>query len=247
MKLYGLIGFPLTHSFSKKYFLNKFEKEKISYCHYELFSLSSLRQFEDLLQTKELAGLNVTIPYKEKIIPYLDELDTLAAEIGAVNTIKIDQGQSLPFLKGYNTDLIGFRNSLKPYLTSAHDRALIFGSGGASKAVARVLSDLSIPYFFVSRNPMNSEQVAYSEISPEALKGFRLLINCTPLGTYPKVDEMIPLDLNGLGEKHLVYDLVYHPAETKLMRLAAEKGATTLNGLSMLKLQAEASWEIWSS
>ena len=248
MRTFGLIGNPLSHSFSKKYFTDKFEKEGILNTAYKLFQLDKVVDIKALLQQeKQLEGLNVTIPYKQAVITYLDELDPTAKAVGAVNTIKISIAEKNQLhLKGYNTDVIGFRQSLKPFLAKEHERALIFGSGGAAKAVAYVLDQLSIPFFVVSRNPKEEKEIAYSELDEASIARFQLLINCTPLGMYPDLDKMPPIEMEAVGKNHLVYDLVYNPLETKFLAAAKARGALTVNGLSMLQLQAEAAWEIWN-
>lgn len=247
MKVFGLIGKSLTHSFSKKFFSDKFQDEKIARAIYELLPIEEIGQLPNLIETHQnLVGLNVTIPFKETVIPYLNELDPVAAEVGAVNTIKISRNKNGFHLKGFNTDVIGFKEAIKPFLGIEHNRALIFGSGGASKAVAYVLEQFKLPFFFVSRTKQNFNTISYQDIDEEVIKSFRLLINTTPLGTFPEVEAMIPVSLKGIGAKHLVIDLIYNPAETKLIRLAKKQHAATLNGLSMLQLQAEASWKIWT-
>lgn len=248
MRLFGLIGKPLSHSFSKNYFSKKFIEESIKDANYELFPLESINELSSLLEKqKDLIGFNVTIPYKESVIPFLDELDVSAQEIGAVNTVFIKRENDRAVLKGYNTDAIGFRDSIKPFLASHHDRALIFGSGGSSKAVAHVLQQLQIPFHFVSRNPSLSKEIAYTDIDEQGIHSTPLLINCTPLGMSPNVLEMIPIPITGISSSHLVYDLIYNPEETLLLKEAKERGAIAVNGYSMLKLQAEASWKIWNN
>ena len=245
MKKYGLLGKHLSHSFSEKYFNEKFLREEIKETTYNNFEIDSITDFTTLLQSNsKLSGLNVTIPYKESILPYLDEIDTVAKEIGAVNTIQFNKDGSL---KGFNTDVIGFRNSIKPFLDPNHSRALIFGTGGASKAIAYVLKSIGIPFYFVSRNPSSEKEISYEDLDESSIQSFRFLINCTPLGTYPNVDELIPIDTNAIGKRHLVYDLVYNPKESRLLRIAKNQGAIAVNGLSMLKIQAEESWKIWNS
>jgi shikimate dehydrogenase len=248
MHQFGLIGNPLTHSFSKSYFEEKFKREKIRSCAYDLFPLSDVAEFDQFKnQHKELNGLNVTIPYKQSIMPFLDEIDPVAQSIGAVNTIAFEQKFGKVHLKGYNTDVIGFRQSLKPFLAKEHRRALIFGSGGASKAVAFVLKQLDVPYYKVSRKPNNKLlTIGYDDLDAKAIESFPLLINTTPLGMFPNIDEMPAILLNGIGPNHLVYDLIYNPEETRLLREAKKKRALCVNGLSMLKLQADAAWEIWN-
>ncbi|WMN12481.1 shikimate dehydrogenase [Marivirga salinae] len=242
MKIYGLIGYPLEHSFSGKYFAKKFDKENIKNCEYRLFPLENIQEFEEL-KRQEIAGLNVTIPYKEKIIPYLDELDEHAQAIGAVNVIQFKNGKT----KGYNSDYHGFKDSLLNFLPKEfRSKALILGTGGASKAIKQVLKDLSIPFKVVSRK--EGFDFTYKEINdkPEILAGFHLIINTTPLGTYPKVEEKPNLPFKVLTENHYFYDLVYNPSETAFMKAGKKQGAKTINGLEMLVGQAEKSWEIWN-
>ncbi|MBL4709553.1 MAG: shikimate dehydrogenase [Flavobacteriales bacterium] len=244
MKVYGLLGKTLYYSFSEQYFSEKFLREKIVDTSYQNFELVDIDNFPLLIkEINTLRGLNVTIPYKEKIISFLDELDPIAQHVSAVNTIKIEaNGQ----LKGYNTDVIGFRDSIKPFLDPNHSRALIFGTGGASKAIAFVLEELLIPYYFVSRNGAGEKIITYSDLDKSSIASFRFLINSTPVGTFPDVNTILPIDLDGIGDKHLVYDLVYNPEQSLLLKEAKKRGAITVNGLSMLKIQAEASWKIWN-
>lgn len=242
MKTYGLLGRNISYSFSRKYFSEKFSAEDIPAV-YQNFDLQDISEFREVVRKYEtLSGLNVTIPYKEKIIEFLDEMDPVAREIGAVNTIKFLKGGKL---RGYNTDYYGFMESIKPYLQPQHRAALILGTGGASKAVAYALTRLGISYRFVSRSPKPGE-FSYTGLSREHLEEFRIIINCTPLGTYPKTEEAPVLPVQFLGKDHLVYDLIYNPEITRLMQLAAERDATVLNGRSMLELQAEKAWEIWN-
>ncbi len=237
----GLIGKSLKHSFSKKYFAEKFSKLDL-HCHsYSSFELSTIDEFTGLLQnTPRLTGLNVTIPYKTAIIPYLDFLSAEAEKINAVNTIKVIGGK----LYGYNTDVYGFTQSIKPLLKPAHRKALILGTGGASKAVAYSLNKLGIDYTKVSRNP-NSEEIGYDEASIN-LKDYQVVVNTTPLGTYPNLSERPLLSGSLLTENHLIYDLVYNPEKTAFLDEAEKKGATIKNGYEMLVLQAEKAWEIWN-
>ena len=245
MKTYGLIGKSLSHSFSKEYFSQKFKKKSISNCTYVNVELETISNFKaKIKEYPNCKGLNVTIPYKESIIPFLDEIDPIAEKIGAVNTIQFLENGNL---KGYNTDVVGFRNSIKPFLDLNHTRALIFGTGGASKAIAFVLKDLGIPFYYVSRSPKSNKEIRYEDLDKSSIESFRFLINCTPLGTFPDVEKMISVDVNGIGNKHLVYDLVYNPAQTLLLKSAKEKGAIAVNGLSMLRIQAEESWRIWNA
>ncbi len=243
MKKYGLIGYPLGHSFSKKYFTEKFKVEGIDDSIYELHALKSIAEFPKLLKsTPELVGLNVTIPYKQDIIPYLDELDSTAAEIGAVNTIKFSKGK----LIGFNTDVIGFENSLKAFITNCKiHKALIFGTGGASKAVTYVLNNMNIGTQLVSR--LKTENTLdYNNIKSLDLEKYKLLINTTPLGTFPNVDSCIDIPYSKLTSNHFLYDLVYNPEETLFMKKGKMNGAKVVNGLEMLVGQAEAAWEIWN-
>lgn len=242
MKLYGLIGHPLSHSFSKKYFTEKFEKGKIEGCKYELFDIDSIEKFPSLLnQTTNLKGLNVTIPYKESVIPYLTELSSEAKEIGAVNTIKIEGDK----LIGYNTDYFGFKQSLKPFIEINHERALILGTGGASKAVAYALKSININCLFVSRNPKNDNEISYQDVNEYVIKHHQIIVNTTPIGTFPNIAEKPKIDYNLITSGHLMYDLVYNPAETLFLKEGKQRGAITLNGYQMLQLQAEKAWKIW--
>jgi shikimate dehydrogenase len=240
-KLYGLIGFPLSHSFSKGYFTEKFAREGIADSLYELFPLAHIGQFPALLETQpELVGLNVTIPYKESIIPFLYELDEEAAEIGAVNTITIQGGRT----KGYNTDVYGFEMSFRKHLKPVHQRALILGTGGASKAVLFTLKKMGIPYTLVSRTS-GKDHLTYSDITPEILDAYKIIINTSPLGMYPKIEEYPDLPYEALGPDHYLYDLIYNPSVTAFMKKGIEAGAEVENGLEMLHLQAEKAWKIW--
>lgn len=242
MKLYGLIGYPLGHSFSKGYFKEKFEKENITDCQYENFPIPNISDFPALLaQHPDLKGLNVTIPYKEVVIPYLDELTPAAEKIGAVNCIDIRNGVK----RGYNTDVIGFSRSLEPLLQPHHNRALVLGTGGAAKAVIYALQQLGIHVTVVSRQG-TSHAVAYHQLTSELLEANTIIINTTPLGMYPEVTTCPDIPFQYITSRHLLYDLVYNPAATTFLQKGAEKGAIIKNGHEMLILQAEASWEIWS-
>ncbi len=242
MKQYGLIGKSLSHSFSKNYFEQKFEKEEITNSSYSLYELSEISEFATLVNAQHLSGLNVTIPYKEAILPYLDELDEEAKNIGAVNTIQFTKNG----LKGYNTDVIGFRNSIKPFLENIHSRALILGTGGASKAVAYALEQLGIKILYVSRTPEGENQVSYEEVNQYVMKHHLLIANTTPIGTFPNVSDAPKLPYEYLTEQHFLYDLVYNPAETKFLQHAKAAGAIAINGEQMLKIQAEEAWKIWN-
>jgi shikimate dehydrogenase len=244
MRTYGLIGFPLSHSFSQTYFTHKFEQLKIANAQYKNFPLHHISELSDLLRNESgLSGFNVTIPYKEAIMHYLHEVDDLAQNVGAVNCVKISNQK----LIGYNTDVFGFEMSIKPFLENKYERALILGTGGASKAVAFVLSKWNIPFHYATRMPMAENHIAYQDLSADNIKFFQLIINCTPLGTAPNVLEHPPLPYHALTEKHFLYDLIYNPAQTEFLKKGAEQGAHTMNGLKMLELQAERSWEIWNS
>lgn len=246
MKKYGLIGFPLTHSFSKRYFSEKFEKEGKTDCQYELYEIPEIEQLPALIASeKNLKGLNVTIPYKEMVIPFLDRLDPSCAAIGAVNCIKIGSNE----LVGFNTDYFGFKQSLLNWLNNDKPKALVLGTGGASKAVGQVLKDLGMEFLKISRNVKAPGHVlTYEQLHADKriMEDHLLIINTTPVGTYPNVDSMPAIPVDCLGKQHRVYDLVYNPEETLLMRTASNKGAITKNGMEMLHLQAEAAWDIWN-
>ncbi|KEO72117.1 shikimate dehydrogenase family protein [Anditalea andensis] len=246
MRKFGLIGFPLTHSFSKRYFEEKFRNEDITDAAFHLYEMDAIAQFPELINDHPaLRGLSVTIPYKEKIIPYLDEMDPACQAIGAVNCIKIGEGK----LKGYNTDYIGFYESLKGWLGIDRPNALILGTGGASKAVAQALKNLNINYRFVSRNRGTDQNIiSYDNLvrHPDILMDHTLIINTTPIGTFPSIDTMPDIPLDAITAKHKVYDLVYNPEKTFLMRSFEARGALSKNGLEMLHLQAEAAWKIWN-
>ncbi len=241
MDLYGLIGMPLTQSFSKKYFSGKFEKEGISGVAYELFPLENISLLSPLLKAHpNLRGLNVTIPYKEQVLPFLNELSKEAGDIGAVNCIKIKDNT----LKGFNTDAPAFRKSLLPGLKPHHQKALILGTGGAASAVHYVLQSLGIACAFVSRSP--DKGLTYAHLTKELLDDHLLIVNTTPLGSFPKVDAAPDLPYEYLTRHHYLYDLVYNPAKTLFLQKGEERGADIQNGYEMLVGQAELSWEIWN-
>ncbi|WP_226389602.1 shikimate dehydrogenase family protein [Penaeicola halotolerans] len=245
MKRYGLIGFPVKYSFSQNYFTEKFYKEGIENALYELFEIKDIAEIKQLITNHpDLVGLNVTKPYKEQVIPFLDQLDESARKIGAVNVIKIENGQ----LKGFNSDYFGFKNSLKAWLPHTDIKALMLGNGGAAKAVMVALDDLKIPYQIVSRTP-HSGQITYETLhtEPHWLETHQLLINCTPLGMQPDVHLGPDLPYDLVTSEHYGYDLIYNPEETYFMRKISVKGGKVKNGLEMLYLQAEKSWEIWQS
>ncbi len=247
MRKFGLIGYPLSHSFSKKYFTEKFEREHIDDCAYELYPIATTEEFPALLAADpELRGINVTIPHKLSVMEHLDALDTAAEAIGAVNCVDIRPGAGKPALKGYNTDAYGFEVSLKPHLKDHHHQALVFGDGGAAKAVKYVLRELNIPFLTVVRNPV-AGAVLYKDIDAGVLKSHTLLINTTPLGMSPVYDSCPDIPYEALGPLHLAYDLVYNPELTTFLSKARAQGAAVKNGLEMLHLQAERSWYIWNS
>jgi shikimate dehydrogenase len=242
MKGYGLIGFPLGHSFSVPYFQKKFEQEGIKDSYYKAFPIDSISKFPELLSSHpELIGLNITIPYKESVLKYLDEIDETADRIGAVNTLHIKNGK----LKGFNTDILGFKKSLVSLLENRNYRALVLGTGGAAKAVSFVLDELNIPYRLVSRTP-DKQGLSYQELNQKILEEFHLIVNCSPLGMYPHTDSFPEIPYPYLGPGHILFDLIYNPLETEFLKKGRERGAKTLNGLEMLHLQAEASWTIWN-
>lgn len=247
MQKYGLIGYPLKHSFSIGYFNEKFSSEEID-AEYVNFEIPQINDFMEVIKgNPDLNGLNVTIPYKEQVIPFLDELDPDTAKIGAVNVIKIIRRKGKKTkLKGYNSDIIGFTQSIQPLLQPHHQKALLLGTGGASKAVYHGLKNLGIDSVFVSRTHKTGDMLTYDDLTPEIMAEYTIIVNCTPVGMYPKVDfcPNIPYEL--LTPNHLLYDLLYNPNITLFMKKGEEQGAVTKNGLEMLLLQAFAAWEIWN-
>lgn len=242
-KQLGLIGKTLSHSFSKNYFTQKFKQEYLSNFKYDNFELAQIEEFPSLIKTiPNLLGLNVTIPYKKEVIPFLDEISAEAEAIGAVNTILKKDNKLL----GYNTDVIGFRQSLEPLLKSHHTKALILGTGGAAQAVAYVLNQLTIEFLFVSRTP-NENQLNYAQVDASVLESYSIIINTTPLGMQPKVEVAPNINYTTINKKHLLYDLIYNPTETLFLQKGKLRGATIKNGLEMLESQAEAAWNIWIS
>ena len=245
MKQYGLIGYPLTHSFSKKFFTEKFTKEHTD-AEYLNFEIETIDKFPEVIANHpNLAGLNVTIPYKEQVISFLNELDEAAKQVGAVNTVKISRKNNLPYLKGYNTDTWGFENALKPLLKKHHKKALILGTGGASKAIKYVLAQLGIEFISASIEELKENEIRYQDIDKDLLTEFLLIINATPLGTYPNTETFPPIPYEAITGGHLLFDLVYNPETTKFMKKGKEKGAAVKNGYEMLLGQAERSYEIW--
>lgn len=246
MKQFGLIGKKLGHSFSKKYFTDKFDQEQLPENQYDLFELFSISEFPDLLkQHKNLCGLNVTIPYKQEVIPYLDRLAPSAEKTAAVNVIKVEQDGSL---SGHNSDYYGFKTSLERFIEGTKEplKALVLGTGGAAKAVQAALKDLEIPFQMISRTE-KAEVLSYDQLKPEVVRENLLIINTTPLGMYPEVDRCPPLPYEAIGPAHYIFDLVYNPETTLLMQKGQAAGAQVKNGLEMLHLQAERSWEIWNA
>jgi shikimate dehydrogenase len=243
VRQFGLIGFPLSHSFSKGYFANHFLTENILDAQYENYPIESIDLFSSLWENNPtLNGLNVTIPYKKLVIPFLQHASSVVQSIHACNCIRLYEGA----LYGYNTDVIGFEQSIQPFLKSHHQKALVFGTGGAAAAVEWVLQKLGIEYQLVSRTA-SEDCITYASLSPEIIATHTLLIHTSPVGTFPNVDEAPSLPYEAITSKHHLFDLVYNPAETKFLALGAAQGATTQNGLEMLHLQANASWEIWNS
>lgn len=243
MRIFGLIGKNINYSFSVAYFSEKFQKESITDALYKNFDIPEVTYFLQILKKhKDLKGLNVTIPYKQEIIPYLDKLSRKAEEVGAVNTIKVTKKGKL---KGYNTDVYGFKKSLKPLLKPHHKKALVLGTGGASRAVIYVLEKLGLEYKIVSRNPIEN-QLSYDAISQEVMQEYTIVINCTPLGTSPNTEQCPELNYDYFTDQHLAFDLIYNPAETAFLRKAKQQGATIQNGYQMLMYQAEKAWEIWN-
>ncbi len=245
-KLYGLIGYPLGHSFSQNYFNQKFEAELIN-AKYVNFEIPDINELKDVISGhSNLNGLNVTIPYKEKVIPFMDEMDADAAKIGAVNVIKFIRGKNgeLKF-KGYNSDIIGFCNSISQLITPTRNKALVLGTGGAAKAIRQGLINLGVEPTYVSRTARNGV-LTYDDLTEEIMDTHKVIVNTTPLGMYPHVDESPDIPYHLLTPDHLCYDLLYNPDTTLFMRKAAERGAETKNGLEMLLLQAFAAWNIWN-
>ena len=249
MNTYGLIGYPLGHSFSRQFFTEKFEKEGID-AQYLNFEIPSIEEFPNIIESNpELRGLNVTIPYKQQVMQYLDDISEEAKAIGAVNVVKASPRAgrfSRPHLKGYNSDVIGFANSIKPLLKPHHKKALILGTGGASKAINYGLKEkLGMETLFVSRTARENV-ITYNDVTKDLLQDYTVIVNCSPVGMFPHVDECPTLPYEAMNENHLLYDLVYNPLETLFMKKGAEQGATVKNGLEMLHLQAIASWNFWT-
>jgi len=239
-EIFGLIGRKLDHSFSSSYFAKKFEELQLNH-KYLNFEMESINELPDLISTNKFSGLNVTVPYKESVLSFLDELDPIAEEIGAVNTIEFKEEK----LIGHNTDAFGFRQSIKPFLKSNHERALILGSGGASKAVHYVLKEIGVECYTVSRSP-EGDQLHYQDLNQEVISTCLLIVNATPVGMYPFPDNQPDIPYRYITDQHLLIDLIYNPEQTGFMKNGRSNGATVLNGLTMLKQQAEKSWSIWN-
>lgn len=239
---FGLVGKNISYSFSKGYFTQKFSSLNLVHNSYENFDIQHIEEFKNIIKDhNDLKGLNVTIPYKEAVIPYLDRVDHKAAKIGAVNTIKFTEEG----LIGFNTDVFGFRDSIEPHLKKHHTKALILGTGGASKAVAFVFEELNIAHTFVSRNP-KPNQLSYEDLNQSIIEKNTVLVNCTPLGTFPDISTKPSLPYQFLNEKHLLFDLIYNPEKTAFLKEGEARGALILNGHKMLAIQAEKAWEIWN-
>jgi len=248
MKTYGLIGYRLGYSFSKGFFTEKFEKENLQEHEYVNFELDTIDEFPGIFEKNDhIAGLNCTIPYKQQIMPFLDEIDEEAATVGAINTVKIIRSEDGVKLKGFNTDIYGFENSLKPMLSEKHKKALILGTGGASKAIKYILKKLGLSYVSASiEETLNEGEIRYEDINEDLLKEYLVVINATPLGTFPKVENCANIPYEFLTSDHVLFDLVYNPEETLFMKKGKAQGAAVKNGLEMLHLQAIKAWEIWN-
>ncbi|MBU2951425.1 shikimate dehydrogenase [Tamlana agarivorans] len=243
MNKLGLLGKNISYSFSRAYFKEKFQTEHIENTSYENFDIENINKFQDIIKhTEGLRGLNVTIPYKEAVMPYLDEINEQAKAIGAVNTIRITKKGKLV---GYNTDCYGFKKTIEPFIKPHHKKALILGTGGASKAVIYSLKELGLTCNYVSRNLSKNVQFSYDTLTKEDVKNHEVIVNCTPLGTFPDIKDCPNIPYDGITEKHLLFDLIYNPEETTFLSSGKKNGATIVNGANMLKLQAEKSWSIW--
>jgi shikimate dehydrogenase len=243
MRKFGLIGYPLGHSFSANYFREKFLREHIEGSLYSNYPIGDIQAITGLLQDSELEGLNVTIPYKQSVIAFLDEADRVVKETGACNCIRIKYGR----LSGYNTDVIGFEKSLEEKLEDRDRQALILGTGGSSKAVGWVLKKKGIAFRWVSREKKGADQLTYEELDSEILKSYSLIINCTPLGMYPHTEACPAIPYQWIGKDHYLFDLIYNPAQTLFLQKGTAAGARIKNGTDMLAIQAEASWSLWNS
>ena len=246
MRKFGLIGYPLGHSFSQKYFTAKFAEENIAGCSYDNFPLSSLDSFPDLITANpDLCGLNVTIPYKADILKYVDEMDHIVREIGAANVLKIRREAGKTRIIAYNSDVVGIRDSVLSFFTETHGIALILGTGGSSKAVSWTLRNLGFSVLIVSRNK-KEDILGYEDINAQLLKNINLIVNATPLGMFPNTEGKPDLNYNLLDERHTLFDLVYNPEFTSFLKMGKERGCKIITGLKMLYSQADRSWEIWN-
>jgi len=247
MDTYGLIGKKLTHSFSPDYFNKKFKELGIN-ARYLLYDTDDVLEIKNLIRDDQtLKGLNITIPYKKSVFEIADEIDPVAAQVGSVNTLKIDRTDANIAISAFNTDVIGFEQTLLPLVSNQKNiDALVLGTGGAANAVEFVLNKLQIPFSFVSRNPLAENQISYSTLSEEIIKSHKLIINTTPKGMFPDVGESPAIPYQFIDKEHVLYDLIYNPKETLFLQRGREKGCVTMNGLKMLEIQADASWELWS-
>lgn len=244
MRCYGLIGFPLTHSFSPAFFTEKFKQQGLNDCSYKTYPMEHVSSLKDLLiRHPFLYGLNVTIPHKKTVLAMLDSFDEVVEKTGSCNCIKIENGS----LAGYNTDVIGFEKSLVPLLSSHHNKALVLGTGGSAAAVCFVLAKLGIDYLSASRNDKQVDSIAYNAIIPDLIASHPLIINTTPLGMFPHINDCPAIEYESLSSRHLLFDLIYNPAETLFLKKGKERGATIKNGEEMLVIQAEESWKIWEN
>jgi len=243
---FGLIGFPLTHSFSRKFFTDKFSNEGID-AEYLNFELENIAQLSHVIASQpDLEGFNVTIPYKEQILKYLEFTDDSATQIHAVNTIRIRRTGHHVSLHGYNTDIHGFQESIRPLIQKYHHKALVLGTGGASKAVVKALENLNIETILVSRNPEEKGELSYNDLDEDVMDNYKIIVNTTPIGTYPNIEGCPAIPFELITPKHLLFDVVYNPEVTEFLKQGKKRGAVIKNGLEMLHLQALASWEIWN-
>jgi shikimate dehydrogenase len=243
MRRFGLIGYPLGHSFSQPFFTEKFKREGIADCVYQNFPIPEIAVLKQVLADHpDLAGLNVTIPYKEQVIPFLHHMEPVVKAIGACNCIRIENGE----LTGFNTDVLGFERSLSEFLKPSHNKALVLGTGGAAKAVCHVLQQKGIEFLIISRNPSAADQRSYEQVTPAILDEYTLIVNTTPVGMYPREDAWPALPYEAISSRHYLYDLVYNPGKTKFLLKGEAQGAAIKNGMDMLVIQAEESWRIWN-
>jgi len=247
-RIFGLIGFPLGHSWSKKYFTKKFRTENIHDARYELFPLKQVAELNTLLRSHpQILGLNVTIPYKSSVMPLLTSLDAVANAVGAVNVIKIRKAGADFETKGYNTDVAGFKQSIMPLMRTHHKVAMILGTGGAAKAAAWVFAELGIDYVFISRNPNAERQIGYDVLTKDIFEQATIIVNATSSGMKPNVSQSPPIPYNFIGPRHILFDMIYNPLLTAFLRQGIKQGAVVKNGLEMLHIQAEEAWKIWNS